>query len=100
MTDHRTPDERSMSTKLLGIMEGDGEGDGLTLTAGETAAFKRMLDAMHQRQLLSDMQLVAIRDAHIRDGVEVVHQEHDDGSVSYHLQHKPQPTTDAPETVN
>ena len=24
LTDHRTPDARSMNTKLLGVMEGDG----------------------------------------------------------------------------
>ena len=34
MIDNRTPDQSSMNAKLLGIMKGDGEGDGLTLIAG------------------------------------------------------------------
>ena len=50
MTDHRTPVERSMNDKLLRIMKGDGEGDGLTLTPAEATAFKLMMEAMHQLQ--------------------------------------------------
>ena len=51
MTDQRTPVERSMNDKMLNIMKGDGEGDGLTLTPAEATAFKLMMGAMHQRQV-------------------------------------------------
>ena len=43
MTDHRTPIERSMNDKILNILKGDGEGDGLTLTPSEATAFKLMM---------------------------------------------------------
>ena len=71
--------------------------DSMTLTKAESDELRRNLRQILERQAWADFQLLAIRDAHIRNGVEVVHFEHDDGSVSYSLQPKPQPTT---ETVN
>ena len=101
MTDHRTPVERSMNDKILGIMKGDGEGEGLTLTPAETLAFKLMMGAMHQRQVDTDGQLTiaqgvnrALREALTRQGFQLCHFEHADGSVTYDLQNKPQPTAE------
>ena len=82
MIDHRKPYEKSMNEKILNIVEGEG----LTLTPAEAWSFKLMLGAMHQRQFFADEQLLAIRDVHSRNGVEVVRFKHDDGSVSYSLQ--------------
>ena len=101
MTDNRTPDERSMNDKLLNIVKGDGEGDGLTLTPAEAAAFKLMMGAMHQRQVDTDGQLTiaqgvnrAMREAITRQGFQLTHVEHDNGSVSYNLENAPQPTAE------
>ena len=98
MTDQRTPVERSMNDKILNIMKGDGEGDGLTLTPAEATAFKLMMGAMHQRQVDTDSQLTiaqgvnrAMREAIGRQGFQLTPREHSDGSVSYDLQNAPQP---------
>ena len=100
MTDQRTPVERSMNDKMLNIMKGDG----LTLTPAEATAFKLMMGPMHQRQVDTDSQLTiaqgvnrAMREAIGRQGFQLTHREHSDGSVSYDLQNAPQPP---PETVN
>ena len=104
MTDKRTPVERSMNEKILNIMKGDGEGEGLTLTPAEATAFKVMMGAIHQRQVDADSQFTiaqginrAMTEAITRHGFQVTHVEHDDGSVTYDLQNAPQPTA---ETVN
>ena len=101
MSDHQTPDERSMNAKLLNIVKGDGAGDGLTLTAAETLSFKLMMGAMHQQQVDTDAQLTiaqgvnrAMREAIARQGFQLTHVEHDDGTVSYDLQAAPQPTAE------
>ena len=104
MKDHRTPVERSMNEKILNIMKGDGEGAGLTLTPSEATAFKLMMGAMHQRQVDTDGQLTlaqgvnrAMREAITRQGFQLTHIEHPDGSASYDLENVPQ---QAAETVN
>ena len=91
--DHQTPDERSMNDKILRIMRGDGEGDGLTLTPGEVTAFNLMMGAMHQQQVDTDSQLTiaqgvnrAMIEAITRQGFQLTHIEHDDGSVTYDLE--------------
>ena len=107
MTDNRTSEERSMNEKILNIVEGNGGGDGLTLTPAEATAFKRMMGAMHQRQVDTDSQLTiaqgvngALREAIARQGFQLTHIEHPDGSVTYDLENAPQPTADAPMTEN
>ena len=50
MIDNRTPVERSMNDKILNILKGDGEGDGLTLTPAEATAFKLMMGVINQRR--------------------------------------------------
>ena len=104
MTDNRTPVERSMNKKILNIIKGDGEGDGLTLTPAETLAFKLMMGALYQQQVDADGQLTiaqgvnrAMREAIARQGFQLTHIEHSDGSVTYDLENAPQPTA---ETVN
>ena len=98
MTDNRTPVERSMNEKVLNIMKGDGEGDGLTLTPAEATAFKLMMGALHQRQVDADGQLTiaqgvnrAMREAITRQGFQLTYIEHPDGSVTYDLENAPQP---------
>ena len=108
MTDHRTPVERSMNEKILNIMKGDGEGDGLTLTPAEATAFKLMMGAMHQRQVEADSQLTlaqgvntAMLLALYRKRLQVIHEEHEDGTVSFDLQPAPpDPLEETPATVN
>ena len=104
MIDNRTPVERSMNDKILNILKGDGEGDGLTLTPAEATAFKLMMGVINQRQVDTNSQLniaqgvnQALREAITRQGFQLTYHEHDDGSVSYGLQNAPQPTA---ETVN
>ena len=101
MTDNRTPDERSMNDKILNLVEGEG----LTLTPAEAAAFTRMMGAMHQRQVKADERLcelqglnVAMSAALYRKRLQVVHTEHDDGSVSFDLQPKGEQPSDAEPT--
>ena len=93
-----------MNTKLLNIMKGDGEGDGLTLTPAETTAFKLMMGAMHQQQVDTDTQLtiaqsvnLAMIEALTRQGLRLTHQKHSDGSVTHNIENEPQPI---PEIVN
>ena len=108
MTDHRTPDERSMNDKIIRIMKGDAEGDGLTLTPEETTAFKLMMASMHQRQVDTDGQLAlaqtcncAMALALYRKRLQVIHHDHDDGTVSFDLQPAPpDPAEVTPETIN
>ena len=104
MTDKQTPDARSVNEKMLNLMEGDGEGDGLALTPGEATAFKLMMGAMYKRQVDTDGQLTiaqgvnsALGEALTRQGFQLTHVEHEDGSVSYDLQNAPQPVA---ETIN
>ena len=92
-TDNRTPVKRSMNDKFLSIIEGDGEGDGLTLTPAEATAFKLMMGPVYQRQIETDGQLTiaqgvnrALIEALARQGLELTHFEHDDGTVAYDLQ--------------
>ena len=100
-TDARTPVERSMNDKILKIISGDGESAGLNLTQAEATAFKLMMRAVHQQQVDTDSQLTiaqgvnrALIEALGRQGFQLTHVEHDDGSVSYDLQ------SNAPVTVN
>ena len=86
--DGRTPAQGGMIDKIAHILQGEAKGERLDLKPDETEAFRLMMLAMHRAQLWSDMKLIALSDALIRDGLEVVHQEHDDGSVTYHLVHK------------
>ena len=104
MTDYRTPDARSMNAKILNIIKGHGAGAGLTLTPGEVTSFKLMMAAMHKRQVDTDAQLTiaqgvnqALREAITRQGFQLTHVDHDDGSVTYDLQNAPQPVA---ETIN
>ena len=97
MIDNRTPDERSMNDKILNMVEGDG----LTLTPAEATAFKLMMGAMHQQQVDTDTQLTiaqgvnrAMREAIARQGFQLTHIEHADGSASYNLENAPQPTAE------
>ena len=98
MTDNRTPVERSMNEKILNILKGDGEGDGLTLTPSEATAFKLMMGAMHQQQVDTDAQLIIAQSVNLamiaalkRQGFQLTHQKHSDGSVTYDLENEPQP---------
>ena len=107
MTDNRTPDARTMNDKILRIMKGGCDGDGLTLTPGEVKSFKLMMGAMHKQQNDTDAQLTiaqgvnrAMREAITRQGFRLTHQKHDDGTVSYNLKNAPQPAADKPSTMN
>ena len=102
--DTRTPGQRTMNDKILNIVQGNQEGKGLTLTPREVVAFKAMMRAMYQRQVDTDGQLtmaqgvnLAMAEALNRQGFQLTHAEHEDGSVSYDLQNAPQPVA---ETIN
>ena len=106
MTDERTPDQRSMNDKILRIVQGNQEGDGLTLTPGEVTAFKLMMGAMYQRQVNADAQLTigqgvntALAEAMTRQRFQLTHVEHEDGSVTYDLENAPQLMGES-ETIN
>ena len=97
MKDNLTPDARSMDNKILLIMKGERDGEGLTLTPAEVTSFKQMFVAMHQRQVETDEQLIlsqgvnrAMIEALARRSLQLTHSEHDDGSVSFDLQNAPQ----------
>ena len=63
-----------------------------------------MMGAMHEQQVDTDAQLtiaqgvnLAMREAIARQGFQLTHIEHDDKSVTYDLEHVPEPIA---ETIN
>ena len=57
-----------------------------------------MMGAMHQRQVDTDAQLIIAQSVNLamiaalkRQGFQLTHQKHSDGSVTYDLENEPQP---------
>ena len=69
----------------------------MRLNQAESDELRRNIHQIFENKVWLDYQLAAFREAHLRDGVEVVPVKNDDGTKSYRLQVKPKPTT---ETVN